>query len=203
MEDIARQYSPEQLAILEENLIIVPIGEVIHLDRPEGMKFVYSLLDTINPDGVIIDSVGKTTMDTLDEKVSRLLNVQFRAIRNRYDCFLWFIHHNRKATDGNKKPTALSDVYGNMYLTADMTSVIVLWTDFKTDDEIEVIPVKSRLSKLKSPFKTHRNNNLHFSIRVSDDDEKIASNLRGDESKEGNSQRPNDGSGHFNTFEPF
>lgn len=200
MESIANQYTPEETAILEENLIIVPLGEVIHLDRPEGMKFIFSLLDTIKPDGIIIDSVGKTTMDELNEKVARLLNVQFRTILNRYNCFLWFIHHNRKATDNNKKPTGLADVYGNQYLTTDMTSVLILWTDFKTDDEVEVIPVKARLSKLPRPFKTHRNEHLHFSLRVTDDDKKIASNLSGDESTERSPERSDDGSRHFSNF---
>jgi hypothetical protein len=192
IDDISKGYTDEQRLLLEENLKIIPLGEVIHLDRPEGMAFVQSMLDDINPDGIIIDSIGKTTMDELNEKVARLLNVQFRALRMRYDCFMWFIHHNRKASDNNKKPRALSDVYGNMYLTADMTSVIVLYTDFSTDDEIEVIPVKSRLSKLIAPFTVHRNEHLKFQMRVSAADKKIVENLSGP-SEERSIERPENG----------
>lgn len=203
IEAIAREYTDEQRELLEQNLLIVPLGEVLHLDRPEGMTFVNSLLDDINPDGIIIDSVGKTTMDELNEKVSRRLNVMFRELRNRYGCYLWFIHHNRKASDGNKKPIALGDVYGNMYLTSDMTSVIILYSDFKTDNEVEVIPVKARLSKMEKPFKTIRNENLHFSVSAST--ETVPTIIRkgdGNERKneEGSNQRSHNASGNFDGF---
>lgn len=200
IEAIAREYTEEQQEILEKNLLIVPLGEVIHLDRPEGMQFVFSLLDEFQPDGIVIDSIGKTTMEELNEKIARLLNVQFREIRNRYDCFMWFIHHNRKATDNNKKPTALSDVYGNMYLTADMTSVIVLWSDQKVSDDVEVIPVKARLSKLLPAFVTHRNENLHFSIKAQTEDVKIVENLNGHKNTEGSVVGPKYGDGDATVF---
>lgn len=190
MEDIAKQYTPEQIEILNKNLIIVPLGEVIHLDRKEGMEFIFSLLDQIQPDGVIIDSIGKVTMKGLDEETARFLNVQFKTIRDRYNCFLWFIHHNRKASENNKKPVALGDVYGNQYLTADMTSVIILWSDFKSDDEVEVVPVKMRLAKMVKPFKTHRNENLYFSEKS---DVEMVKNLGN--SEQGSAERPDDGVG--------
>lgn len=199
MEDIAKQYTPEQAAILNENLIVVPLGEVIHLDRKEGMEFVFSLLDQIQPDAVIFDSIGKVTMEELNEKNARLLNVQFKAIRDRYNCFLWFIHHNRKASENNKKPVSLGDVYGNQYLTADMTSILILWSDFKTDDEVEVIPVKMRLSKMTRPFKTHRNENLHFSVKADSENVEMMANL-GNKSQEGRNQRSDDGDGLPRTF---
>lgn len=192
METIAKEFSDEQKAELNENLIIVPLGEVINLDRNEGMEFIFTLLDDLNPDGIIIDSIGKVTMKGLEEEMARLLNVQFKTIRDRYNAFLWFVHHNRKASENNKKPVALGDVYGNQYLTADMTTVIVLWSDFKTDDEIEIIPVKMRLSKMEQPFLTHRNENLHFTLKASNKDQKILENVSG-KSKEGTAQQSEHG----------
>jgi len=37
------------------------------------------------------------------------------------------LHHQRKASGDNKKPKALSDVYGSAWLTAGAGSVILLW----------------------------------------------------------------------------
>lgn len=200
IEAIAKEFTDEQKATLNENLILVPLGEVISLDRTEGMEFVFSLLDGINPDGIIVDSIGKVTMKGLEEEMARLLNVQFKVIRDRYKAFMWFVHHNRKASENNKKPVSLGDVYGNQYLTADMTSILILWSDFKTDSEIEIIPVKMRLAKMVSPFLTHRNENLHFTIKASSTDKKILENINGDKGKEGRTERPDDGGGHFTKF---
>lgn len=169
METIAERFKdePEKIDKLQKNLIIVPLGEAIAFDKEQGMKFLFTILDEVKPDGIIIDSVGKLSMEELNEKTAKVLNHQYHVIRNRYGSFLWLIHHNRKASENNKKPTDLSDVYGNQYITAEMTSVLVLWRDTKNDEEIEVIPVKMRLSPMVKPFKTTRDETLKF-IRKAD-----------------------------------
>lgn len=162
MQTIIRQYTEEERKVLQQNLIVVPFGEPLSLDKAEGYAFLTTLLDEIKPDGLVIDSIGKLSMEDLNEKTAKILNRQYLALRARYGCFIWLIHHNRKATDNNKKPTNLSDVYGNVYLTAEMTSCIVLWPD--KDGYIEAIPVKMRLSQLRPPFYMTRNENLYFEV---------------------------------------
>lgn len=161
LQTIIRQYSEQDQRVLQENLIIVPFGQPLSIDKAEGFQFLCSLLDDIQPEGIVIDSVGKLTMEDLNEKTAKTLNTRYLSLRARYGTFIWLIHHNRKATDNNKKPTNLSDVYGNVYLTAEMTSCIVLWPADKTKT-IEVIPVKMRLSELRDPFHVTRNENLFF-----------------------------------------
>lgn len=160
LETISKGYSPEQIALLQENFIVIPIGQSIGLDTKQGMAFVESLLDEIRPDGVITDSIGKASLEDLNDKTARTLNEKFAHLRSRYNVWMWFIHHNRKASDNNKKPTELSDVYGSVYITADMTSVLILWP---VGDRIEVIPVKTRLAPDKAPFTVSRDENLFFS----------------------------------------
>lgn len=161
LQTIAREYTPEQHAALQDNFIVVPLGEPISFDKPEGMKFLETILDDIEPDGLIIDSIGKLSMEELSEKTAKGINAAFLHLRKRYGCFIWVIHHNRKATDNNKKPAGLADVYGNMYLTAEMTTVLVLWPD-PEKGEIEIITAKSRLSEMRKPFRVARNENLYF-----------------------------------------
>ena len=166
LETIARQYTPEEIDLLEENLIVIPIGENISLDKPDGLKFVESLLDDIQPTGIIVDSIGKLSREDLSEKTAKALNDRFGYLRGKYGACMWFIHHNRKASDGNKKPTDLSDVYGNQYLTAEMTSVFILWPH---PSGAEVISVKQRLGPPTPTFLATRNENLTFSVAADQD----------------------------------
>lgn len=161
MEKIAHAYTPEQVAILQENFFVIPIGESIPLERKEGLAFVESILDDIQPDGIVWDSMAKLSSGDFSDKNAIALNDRFAHIRNKYNAFLWFIHHNRKASADNKKPTSLEDVYGNVFLTADMTSVLILWKD-QHRNGVEVIPVKTRLAPDRYPFFAERTEHLTF-----------------------------------------
>jgi hypothetical protein len=162
---IAKQYLDSDIVgDLEKNFIVVPIGQPISLDRPEGFKYLETILDEIMPDGIIIDSVGKLTGEELTEKTSKVLNKVYLMLRSKYNAFIWLIHHNRKATDNNKKPVNLSDIYGSVYIAAEMTSALVIHPDKLDKKVLEMIPVKQRLSELRNPFKIERNKNLFYTI---------------------------------------
>lgn len=159
----AREYSASDIQQLERNLKIVPLGEPLPFDMPEGKKFLEALLDEYRPDGVIIDSMGKVTNASLSDEVKiKELNAYYVHLRNKYGCWLWFIHHNRKATDNNKRPTDLSDLYGNQYIAAETTIVLNLWKE--KDNSLTISELKNRLSVQGEPFTVERNSNLHFSI---------------------------------------
>jgi len=177
METIAAGYSEEDVKALNEMFIVVPLGENIALDKPDGLKFVESLLDDIQPGLILIDSIGKLSMEDLSEKTAKSLNEKFGYLRNKYNASMWFIHHNRKASDGNKKPTDLSDVYGNQYLTAEMTSVLILWPH---PAGAEVISVKSRLAAKAPTFLATRDEHLTFSVAPDSDTMQLAERLTSD-----------------------
>jgi hypothetical protein len=179
MTTIARQYNPTEISQLERNLKIVPLGEPLPFDTPEGKKFLEALLDEYKPDGVIIDSMGKVTNASLSEEVKiKELNAYYVHLRNKYGCFLWFIHHNRKATDNNKRPTDLSDLYGNQYIAAETTSVLCLWKE--KDGSLTISELKNRLSQQGEPFAVERNSNLHFTIAEKPVGAGLLSEVRGD-----------------------
>lgn len=162
---MAAHYSAEEMALLEENLLIVPLGEVLPLDNDQGKKFLEALLEEYSPDGIVLDSMGKVTNKSLnDEEMAKKLNAYYGFLRKKYDIFVWFIHHNRKANGDNKKPKELSDIYGNQYISADLTSAVSLWKD---DDGIELNVIKSRLAAEVKPVPLIRTETLRFII---DDD---------------------------------
>lgn len=159
---MAKAYTPEQLQVLEDNLKIVPMGSILPLDHPEGRKFLEALIDEYKPDGIFIDSIGKVTNESLSNEVkAKELNIYYAKLRKKYDVFLWFVHHNRKANGDNKKPRDLADIYGNMYIQQDLTTAVSLWRE-KGETDIEVSFIKSRLAKEPHPFIVRRNDSLHF-----------------------------------------
>ena len=161
---MATHYSPAEMETLDRNLKIVPMGETLPLDRPEGRQFLETLIEEYQPDGIIIDSMGKVTNKSLnDEEMAKKLANYYAMIRNKYDMFVYFVHHNRKANGDNKKPKDLADVYGNQYITADVSSAISLWKE--DAGEVEVNVIKSRLAREVEPFNVLRTDALRFVLK--------------------------------------
>lgn len=181
---IIKQYTEEQIQRLNENFIIVPLGQPIYLEKPEGLKFIETLFSEINPDGVIVDSMSRLNSKLSDDTTVIQLNGQYRKLRSKYGPWLWFIHHNRKSNENNKKPTSLDDIYGSVFITAEMTSCFVLWKE-KGNTLIDFIPVKTRLSREVQEFKLKRNDNLYFEDTRFEDADTIIENLVGNVSKFG------------------
>lgn len=158
---MAEGYTSSEIQELDRNLKIVPLGEVLPLDHEEGRKFLEALIEEYKPDGIIMDSMGKVTNSSLsDEEKIKSLNAYYGRIRNKYGAFLGFIHHNRKASDNNKKPKELGDVYGNQYIAAETSVAINLWKE--GDGSIEVSNIKNRLAPEFRPFAVVRSENLKF-----------------------------------------
>jgi hypothetical protein len=158
---MAGGYTSAEIAELDRNLKIVPLGEVLPLDHEEGKKFLEALIEEYQPDGIILDSMGKVTTSSLsDEEKIKQLNAYYGRIRSKYGVFLGFIHHNRKASDNNKKPKELGDIYGNQYIAAETSSAINLWKE--SDGAIEVSTIKLRLAPEIKPFSVVRSDHLKF-----------------------------------------
>jgi hypothetical protein len=162
LETMAKTLSGDELRTLEQNFKIVPLGETIPLDTAEGRAFLEGFLEEYKPDAVFIDSMGKVTFSELtDEKKIKELNGYYGKIRSKFGCFLWFIHHNRKPNETNKKPKALSDLYGSQYIAAEASVVLNLWREEDTG-ELEVSAIKMRLMKEPKPYHIARTEHLEF-----------------------------------------
>lgn len=157
---MAKDLEEEERTLLEENLVLVPHGEPIYLDDDTGRAQALSIIEAIQPDGVVFDSVGSTTTGSISDEstVKKIMDFNDR-IRKSHGIFTWWIHHMRKAQSDNKKPNKLSDVYGNQYLVNRATSVYCLWPD---RGKIQVIPLKKRLAPMEEPWMIGRFGNINF-----------------------------------------
>lgn len=157
---MAKDYTGEQLEVLETNLLLIPLGEPLYVDSEQGQKQFEAILNEHKPDGFFFDSIGSSTGAELSSEtaVKSVMDWNDR-LRKRFGVFSWYIHHNRKAQAENKKPNKLSDVYGNIYLVNRATSVYCLWPG---NGIIEVIPLKKRLSAMDEPWEVARTGNLNF-----------------------------------------
>jgi hypothetical protein len=163
---MAAGISPSELQALERNFQFITLGETMPLDMPDGRNFIERLLDEYKPDGIVIDSLGKTTLGSLaDELKVKQINEYLVKLRNRYNCFIWIIHHNRKATENNKKPTDLGDLYGQVYVATEASVVLTLWDN--KDGTIEVNMAKTRFSEPLKPFNIKRDSTLNFVLASS------------------------------------
>lgn len=158
----SQAYSPEERAILQENLIMFPVGEPLYLNSPTERKRIEQLVEEHSFDGVIFDSLGSVTEESLsnEEDIKRLMGWNDR-LRKKKGIFTWFIHHHRKATGDNKKPNKLADVYGSQYITARATTVLCLW-NLGIPNALQVIMLKLRLAPPVEPFPIYRNAKLQF-----------------------------------------
>lgn len=154
--------STDDLLMLEQNLLIAPLGEAFYLDQTKEQERFEGILRDFAPSGVFIDSVGSSSSGQVtDESTVKSLMDFNDKIRQRFGVFTWFIHHNRKAQGDNKKPNKMADVYGNQYLVNRATSVYCLWPHGNSG-AIEVLPLKKRLAPMEDPWVITRLSNLDF-----------------------------------------
>lgn len=99
-----------------------------------------------NPDVLIIDSLSELAVDDLKESEARSIMRWLKRMRRTYGCAIIVIHHNRKASDANKKPRKLSDLYGSFIFAKLTETVISLWQD-EGKPTIELDTLKVRFGK--------------------------------------------------------
>ena len=150
----------EERDLLQTNLIFVPLGHGIMLDRKEDQDEIEAMVELHHPIGVFFDSLGLATTDDLSSESAVKTIMDWNArLRVNAGVFTWFIHHNRKAQSTNKKPNKLEDVYGSQYIVSNATTVVGLWP---RGSDIEVNALKVRLAPMFPQFIIMRGPNISF-----------------------------------------
>ncbi len=150
-DQMTSQFDADQQALLSENFFVFPHGEPLYLNTPTGQEQLKRMIDVLKVDGFIFDSLGSATNKSLtdEEGTKGLLDFNDR-LRKEMGVFSWFIHHNRKATENNKEPSGLADVYGSQYITARATTVLSLWP--LPQNVLKVRELKKRLAAQESDW---------------------------------------------------
>jgi hypothetical protein len=155
-----QEYNDEDRALLEQNLILIPVGEAFYLDNSKKQEELRNFIKITGVQGLMVDSIGSCTSGSIsDESTVKTLMDFNDNLRQSMGIFTWYIHHNRKAQGDNKKPNKLADVYGNQYLVNRATSVYCLWP---VGNSIEVIPLKKRLAPTEPSWMVTRTSTLDF-----------------------------------------
>lgn len=163
MQYLGAHFSAEERAILEQNFLVVPMGEPLYANRDEVKAKVEKAIEQHKLDGVMFDSLSSMSEGEIkDEKTVKLIMDWTDHIRQKFGVFTWIVHHHRKATSDNRKPNKLDDVYGPYLITARATTVFCLWPS-TVANALEVIPLKVRLASKPPNFYIRREPTLAMS----------------------------------------
>ena len=162
---MAGGYTEQQQEVLDRNFLLFPHGMPINLMHQESRKGFESLIEQYQPEGVYIDSLQKIYLGDLSKDEIRGIYTYLASVRQKYGVYIFLIHHDRKAQEGNKRPRDLSDVYGSVYITAEPDCVFHLWRAAPESKELELRNLKNRLAKEFPPYLIHRDQNLKFAGR--------------------------------------
>lgn len=157
------EFTEEERELIDQNVYLVS-RQAFRLNSEKNQQVLLEWLDEVQPEGVFIDSLSRCVGGDLEKgEIDAVFDFLNKEVRDKRNCFLWFVHHNRKANFNQKQPKKLEDLYGSQYIGAYASSVIGLW---KIDDnELEVNCLKIWFTKPFSTFRMTRNNNLIFQKR--------------------------------------
>jgi hypothetical protein len=162
----ARDFTEEQLDILDEHFKIIPAGEALAIGTEAGEHFFKGVLDEVKPDFVIIDAMSSLDSDELSEAVSKKIMGKLKRYLNTHNVTFYIVHHNKKtdAASINKPPT-LNDFYGNTYGATDAASILSLWKNPQGDPNFtELHELKTRIGVAPEPLVLDSTSKFTYSI---------------------------------------
>jgi hypothetical protein len=142
-----RMVNEEQREALAEKLIVWkgPFPP-LSAKQPDALA---NLCQAVGAGTLIIDSTKDVALELSREETGQVFNLALQYVVGA-GVEVLALHHQRKATGDNKKPTSLADVYGSTWITAGAGSVLLLWGD-PGDPIVELTHLKQPAEEL-GPF---------------------------------------------------
>lgn len=163
LDKMASEYTDEERDAFDKNCWFLA-RQAFRLNSEANQKLLLEWIDRLQPEGIFIDSLSRCVGGDLEKgEVDTVFDFLNREVRDRRGCFIWFVHHNRKANALQKQPKKLEDLYGSQYIGAYASTVVGLWKI--TNHEIEVNCLKVWLSKPFTSFIAERTPELTFKTR--------------------------------------
>jgi len=165
-----------QMEMLDENLLISPLGSALPLDTESGRKFLIDLVQKYQPRFLVIDSLAKSTTKSLNEDVpARQLNDWLQAFRKQFGVSVIVVHHSRKGMAGNKKAADLNpmdELFGSRYITGDLDFFLACYKLPKRKGYLYVREAKNRYAAENPDLTIYRQPDLTFKVdKVHSDEE--------------------------------
>lgn len=161
----------DELDTLNKNFLVVPAGEPLAVNSPEGEQFLRKVVGDHSPSVVFIDAMGSLAIDELSESVSKSIMNKLKGFLNEWNITFYLVHHNKKtdAASINKPPT-LNDFYGNTYAATDAASIFALWQNPQTSvEEVELHTIKHRIGLEPKPIVLDSRSKFTFSLKEDTD----------------------------------
>lgn len=165
----ADAYTSAELAKMDKNLMIAPFGTPIPFNEEAGQQFIDNIMEATHPEVVLVDSLSQVVTGQIsDESVAKNLTwFIYKHIRDKYNCSIIFVHHNKKDSGSvfNGQP-GLDDIYGNTFLNAGLDFGLMLR---KTNEQgkLNLHHVKSRLAKEHEALTLKRTEHLTYTVEDS------------------------------------
>jgi replicative DNA helicase len=161
---LRRMVSEDDRGMLFERLAVWRGSVPFDIVRNPGSLAAFAL--ERNAGAVVIDSVKDIAANLSDEETGMAIHRAWQLCIEA-EVEVLALHHPRKAQPGNKRPTALSDVYGSRWITAGCGSVILVWGE-AGDPVVEFVHLKQPADTV-GPFKLLHNNQAG-AVEVTDRD---------------------------------
>lgn len=121
---LRRMVNPDHRATLDAQLLIWKGSfPPLNAKQPDALA---NLAHAAGAGTLIIDSTKDIALELSREDTGQLFNLALQHVVAA-GVEVLALHHQRKATADNRKPTSLADVYGSTWLTAGAGSVLLLW----------------------------------------------------------------------------
>ncbi len=160
---MAQGFTDAELRMAEENLILMPLGHGLALNREKDQLKLIEAIDMMKPDGLFIDSVTTSVSGSTNDDDHMMAAVSFyrEQLLMKRNMFTWLIHHFRKEQVGNKRADKMDDLRGSGVVSSQADMLMSLWEEEK-GGPINVSWLKTRLTAAIPSFDIVRDENLSF-----------------------------------------
>lgn len=146
---------------MSERLFLLPQGYAMALDDPKYQRAILDEIEDHNIQFLVIDSLkAATRLET--EKLDKFYEWINKEVRSNRGVTVWIIHHNRKANKDQGPERDTDDLFGDTFIAAHPTTILVMTVMKDAKDFLLMHPVKIRSAPTQDTFPIRRTENLFF-----------------------------------------